>query len=125
MGPVDGVDLTGVLRGEALEERSLYWHQPHQWGARGPGIWPFSAIRRGDRKLIHDHAGGSLETYDLAQDLGEANDQGRDAELAADLAQWLVEVDAQPSLQTATGAPVLPAGVIQPIQIGVESRSGR
>ena len=121
----DHLAALGGHVGEALEERALYWHQPHQWGARGQGIWPFSAVRRGDSKLIHDHAQGRLETYNLALDLGEANDQGQDAALAADLAQWLVEVDAQPSLHRATGDPVPPADAIQPVRIPVESRSDR
>ena len=104
--PVDGVDLAPVLRGEPLAERALYWHQPHQWGARGPGIWPFSAVRRGDRKLIHDHASGRLESYDLASDLGERTDQGPDPALAEDLGRWLEQVGAQPSLDRDTGAQV-------------------
>ena len=104
--PVDGVDLAPALRGEALADRALYWHQPHQWGAHGPGIWPFSAVRYGDLKLIHDHASGRLESYDLASDLGERADRGPDAALAERLGRWLVRVDAQPSRDGRTGEAV-------------------
>lgn len=51
--------------------RSIMWHMPHQWGVRGPGIEPFSAIREGSWKLIYFHDGPRIELYDLAQDLGE------------------------------------------------------
>jgi arylsulfatase A-like enzyme len=68
------------------------WHMPHQWGAPGPGIEPFTAIRRGRYKLIYFHAGPRLELYDLEVDVGEADDlAGRRPEL---LAEMSAEMDA-------------------------------
>ncbi len=77
MQPIDGTDLRGVLGGDeaAIEPgRIIFFHQPHQWGAPGPGIEPFSAVRVDNWKLIFFHADGRVELYDLADDLGERND---------------------------------------------------
>jgi arylsulfatase A-like enzyme len=109
---VEGVDLGPLLRGEeALPERGLYWHQPHFWGVRGPGIWPFSAVRRGDWKLIWRHADGGFELYHLGRDLSEAVDlapyePARVRELASDLQGWIERVEAQVSLDARTGDPI-------------------
>ena len=55
-------------------ERALVWHFPHVWGPKGPGLEPFSAIERGDWKLIYFHTDRRVELYDLAHDVGEAHD---------------------------------------------------
>ncbi len=75
--PIDGLDLGPLLQGTAgLPERSLLFHQPHAWGPTGPGIEPFSAVRRGDWKLIWFHdaagAGGRIELFDVARDPSES-----------------------------------------------------
>jgi arylsulfatase A-like enzyme len=113
---VDGHDLTALLMGEeqaegALEPRDLLWHQPHYWGVPGPGIEPYSALRSGDWKLIHRHADGGLELYDLAHDPGETKDLAADqpervATLARRLGDALRAADAQRSRDAATGAPI-------------------
>ncbi|MFT5205275.1 MAG: arylsulfatase A-like enzyme, partial [Phycisphaerales bacterium] len=57
-----GIDVPDdhVIDGIAVEDmqsdRVIGWHQPHQWGASGPGIEPFTAIRQGKWKLIFFHA---------------------------------------------------------------------
>ena len=91
-------------------EGTATWHLPHQWGASGPGIHPFSSIRRGPYKLIHWHTGGPLELYDLAADPGETRNLGAERpEVLRDLAERLERVlagdNAQPSIVTATGQP--------------------
>ncbi len=108
---VDGVDLGPLLAGGALPERDLLWHQPHFWGLTGPGIEPFSALRHGRWKLVHRHADGGLELYDLEADPGETRDLAGSmpdlaAELAGRLADALRAADAQRSIDTSTGAPV-------------------
>ncbi len=112
---LEGIDLAPLLRGEdpspALSERTLGWHQPHFWGVNGPGIWPYSALRRGDHKLIHRHGDGALLLFDLSTDLGETTDLADRhpdlvAELAGQLTDWLEGVAAQPSLDAETGEPV-------------------
>ena len=104
---VDGHDLTPLLQGEALAARSLYWNQPHFWGVRGPGIWPFSAVRRGDWKLIYRHADQGFELYDLSRDVAERVDQApydpeRVAELARELSTWIEDCGAQLSIDART-----------------------
>jgi len=109
---VEGLDLAPLVRGTApLADRALFWNQPHFWGVRGPGIWPFSAIRRGDWKLVWRHADRGFELYHLGRDLGEAVDlapyePARVAELAAELADWLERVGAQVSLDADTDTPI-------------------
>lgn len=108
----EGVDLAPILRGKAaLVERSLYWNQPHFWGLQGPGIWPYSAVRRGDWKLIYRHADRGFELYDLAADLGEtrnlaAENPERVRALASDLDAWIQRVGAQLSTDAASKAEI-------------------
>jgi arylsulfatase A-like enzyme len=105
----DGVDLTPLLRGEAsAPRRALVWHQPHYWGTPGPGIWPYSAVRLGDWKLIYRHADRGFELYDLAHDLGEEHDLAasepeRVRQLASVLGSELRRTRAQMSLGAASG----------------------
>lgn len=110
---VEGLDLLPMLRGgEAVPpDRALFWHQPHFWGTAGPGIEPFSAVRRGPWKLIWFHAGGHLELYDVATDPGETRDLAavrpdRARLLAAELAAWLDRSGAGLSVDKAARTPV-------------------
>jgi arylsulfatase A-like enzyme len=109
----DGVDLRGLLAGgEAPAERTILFHQPHAWGPTGPGIEPFSAIRRGDWKLVWFHdagrTGAPYELYDVARDHGEtqdlaARDPARLAAMAEALREALVDAQARRSIDRATG----------------------
>ena len=70
---LDGADLGPLLRGDGeLGRAALTWHFPHYWW--GTNVQPYSAIRRGDLKLIYRYESGTCELYDLANDVGEAND---------------------------------------------------
>ena len=122
----DGVDLAPVLRGvpdgsvdapvAALAERAILFHQPHRWGPEGPGIEPFTAIRRGDWKLIffHDDAPAErarVQLFDVAHDPGETRERSGDeparlATMLALLRAACAESGAQMSLDRATGRPV-------------------
>ncbi|MFT5423867.1 MAG: arylsulfatase A-like enzyme [Phycisphaerales bacterium] len=117
--PIDGVDLAGAIaglvagRGHDLGERVLGWHQPHQWGASGPGIEPFTSVRRGRWKLLFFHADERYELYDLSADPGESVDLAATtpaalAEMRAVLVRWVERTGAQPSVRKPTGEPVLP-----------------
>ena len=104
--------VDGVALGEAVSNRVIGWHQPHQWGASGPGIEPFTAIRQGKWKLIFFHAGERYELYDLDEDIGETNDLALDhpeilKKMQVLLGQWALDRDAQPSIFKETGEPVL------------------
>jgi uncharacterized sulfatase len=81
--PIDGSDLVPLLKDPhtALERDAIYFHYPHYHHSR-----PAGAIRAGDWKLIEFFDGGPLELYNLAEDLGEANDL---AERMPDRAQQL------------------------------------
>ena len=67
---VDGVSLMPLLKGGQLDRGPLYWHYPH-YGNQGGA--PCGAIRDGDWKLIEWYEDGSLELYNLKEDIGEKN----------------------------------------------------
>ena len=115
---IDGIDLGGLFRGDlsvdaqrTLAARPLVWHQPHQWGAEGPGIEPYTAIRQGGEKLIYFHADRRFELYALGGDLGETDDlasaqPARVLALAAELEEWFARTGAQLSLVKGTHTPI-------------------
>ncbi len=59
----DGIDVWGSVQGTASPERSMYWKAPR-----------FSAVRRGDWKLVIGNDGANAELYDLAADPYETHD---------------------------------------------------
>jgi len=112
-GGLDGRDLTGLIAGEesGLSDRVIGWHQPHQWGAAGPGIEPFTAVRRGRWKLIMFHAGPRFELYDVEAEPGEEHDlssrePGVLAEMVGVLGAWIDETGADLSVVVETGEAV-------------------
>lgn len=103
-GPIDGRSFTRLLRGDSdpgWSERPLVWHFPNNWGPRGPGIGPSSAIRMGDWKLIHYYdPGRPTELFDLGEDIGETRNLAEEkpeirARLLGSLAHYLAEAGAQ------------------------------
>ena len=108
---IDGVSFAPLLKQDEAgypEVRSLYWHYPHWWGPRGPGIGAYSAIRQGPWKLIYYHADRSYELFNLEDDISETNnladtDEDGRRELAAALTTFLREVDAQMPTDRDTG----------------------
>ena len=116
-GPeVDGRDLTTLITGRAaLFSRAapLLWNQPHQWGAQGPGIEPFTSLRAGAWKLIYFHSKGRFHLYNLEQDPGEqsnriASNPRRARELARMMDREIQRRDAQLSIDKTTGEPIAP-----------------
>ena len=109
---VEGVSLLPLLRGTSSPlPRTICWNQPHQWGANGPGIEPFTSIRRGNYKLIYFHAGRNFELYDLSMDPSESVDIARShpdvtVELARELSDWCSRRQVQLSLDKETGVEV-------------------
>lgn len=66
---IDGVSLVPLLKGRKLDRGApLFWHYPH-YGNQGGA--PCGAIRDGDWKLIEWYEDGSLELYNLRDDIGE------------------------------------------------------
>lgn len=95
--PLDGVSLMPVLRSVSVNfgRDTLYWHLPHYHHST-----PASAMRQGNWKLIEFFEDGKLELYNLAEDLGEANDLAakfpdRTKSMHAALKAWRKEVQAQ------------------------------
>ena len=94
---MDGLSLVPLLSGQALPERSLFWHYPH-YGNQGGA--PASAVRRGDWKLLEWAEENRAELFNLAQDIGEKNNLAdkepqRLSELRAELAAWQKQVGAK------------------------------
>ena len=88
---------------------------PHQWGASGPGIEPFTSYRRERWKLLFFHDGPRVELYDLDSDLGETRDLAADHpeivdRLLLELDDWMTTTGADLSLDKATGSPIARPG---------------
>ncbi len=108
---VDGVSFLPLVRDEpaavaAAGERAFVWHYPNTYDQP-----PSSTIRVGDWKLIHHHADGRLELFDLATDLSETTDLAAARpeireRLAGELSRLLRERGALMPIDRATGAPV-------------------
>ncbi len=89
---LDGENLMPLLRESGtLQRKAVYFHYPNYafHGRNRLG----SAVRRGDYKLVENLDDGSVELYNLAEDLGEEHDLAaampdRAAELRHKLHQW-------------------------------------
>lgn len=95
--PIDGRDLSGVLRGGTLDRDAIYWHYPHYHPG---GATPYSAIRSGSWRLVNFYEDDRVELFDLASDPGETTDLAvrepeRVATLKKQLDAWLLDVGAQ------------------------------
>ena len=95
---IDGRSLVKVLKGKKnLDRESLFWHYPHY---HIQGATPYSAVRKGNYKLIHLMESNAYELYNLADDIGEQENLIEKlpevkAELLSVLDNWKKEVNAQ------------------------------
>ena len=94
---LDGQSLVGVLKGNTLESRDLFWHFPHY---RGADVIPYSIIRAGNYKLIHYFDMQPDELFSLANDPWETTnlaDQLPDlvVQLKSSLKAWWQETGAR------------------------------
>lgn len=92
----DGISLVPLLKGDRMARGPLFWHYPH-YGNQGSA--PCGAVRDGDWKLIEWYEDGSLEVFNLADDIGEkinlaAENPTKAQDLHAKLAAWRNEVNA-------------------------------
>ena len=98
---IDGVSLVPILRETGkLQRDELFWHYPHYQHYQKGGATPYSAIRKGDLKLIEFLADMRVELYNLKDDIGEQHDLATQMpdkvdELRKRLHDWRVEVGAQ------------------------------
>ena len=83
--PVDGESLVPLLKqAESLQRDAIYFHYPNYAFHKNNRLG--SAVRQGDYKLIKWYDDGSVELYDLVNDLGE---QKNLAEQKPKLAEYL------------------------------------
>ncbi|MBN2295112.1 MAG: sulfatase [Pirellulales bacterium] len=94
---IDGQSLVPLLKApkSKLARDAIYFHYPHYHHSR-----PAGAIRERDMKLIEFFDDGSLEIYDLGQDIGESNNLAkkmpeRAAAMQKKLAAWRTETGAR------------------------------
>lgn len=97
-GTVDGVSLVSLLKDPkaTLKRKALYWHYPH---FANQGGRPGGSVRMGGWKLIERYEDGSLELYNLKDDIGETKNLAKTMpekakELLGMLKKWRKEVDA-------------------------------
>lgn len=95
----DGADLSPVLTGarESTGRDAVFFHYPHY---HTEGATPYSAIRKGQWKLLEFYEGPRVELYHLARDPGETIDlaerePAKRDELFADLQAWKQQTGAQ------------------------------
>jgi arylsulfatase A-like enzyme len=115
VGPLDGVDITPLLAGDDMPDRTLYWHFPNY---TNQGSRPAAAIRDGDWKLIQHFDSGRVELYNLALDVGELNDVAaaelvRVTDLQGKLGDWRTSVGAQ----MPTSNPEFDQALYQPLYV--------
>jgi len=107
----DGRSFVPALKAEDYDRGPIYWHFPHysNHGYQSPG----GAIRSGRYKLLEYYENGTIQLFDLENDIGERNDL---AESQPEIAQklkkmlhdWRDEVDAKmpyPKTETSEPAP--------------------
>jgi arylsulfatase A len=94
----DGISLVPIVKGEkaSLNRKALYWHFPTSQWTRNP----MGAMRKGNYKLIEHYDDGSLELFDLIDDIGETinlvNKKPEKAEeLLNDLKSWRTSLGVQ------------------------------
>ena len=92
------MDFSPLLEGEIIERGPIYWHFPHysNHGMHSPG----GAVREGDYKLLEYFENGTLQLFNLKNDIGEQNDLSKieikkTEELKEKLHQWREKIGAQ------------------------------
>lgn len=114
----DGRSFVSALNAEDYNRGPIYWHFPHysNHGFQSPG----GAIRSGRYKLLEYYENGTVQLFDLDNDIGEQNDLSKSQpELAQKLKkmlhEWRKDVDAKmPYPKTATSKPAAGARVASP-----------
>jgi arylsulfatase A len=95
---LDGKSIVPLLEGNEMERGPIYWHFPHysNHGMQSPG----GAIRYGDYKLLEYYENGTIQLFNLAEDIGEQNDlsesePAKAQELREMLHKWRESINAQ------------------------------
>ena len=106
------------MKAEDYDRGAIYWHFPHysNHGFQSPN----GAVRYGRYKLIEYYENGTVQLFDLENDIGEQNDLAVSLptvtkKLKKMLQQWRDDVDAKmPYPKTATSNPAPGARVAKP-----------
>ncbi len=114
----DGRSFVPALKANPYERGPIYWHFPHysNHGYQSPN----GAIRSGRYKLIEYYENGTVQLFDLENDIGERKDLAKSKpEIAQKLKkmfhEWRKEVDAKmPYPKTATSKPARGARILKP-----------
>ena len=114
----DGKSFVPALKAEDYDRGAVYWHFPHysNHGFQSPN----GAIRFGRYKLIEYYENGTVQLFDLENDIGEQNDIAEShpavtKKLKKMLHKWRDDVDAKmPYPKTATSKPAPGARVAKP-----------
>ena len=114
----DGKSFVPALKAEDYDRGAVYWHFPHysNHGFQSPN----GAVRFGRYKLIEYYENGTVQLFDLENDIGEQNDLAGShpavtKKLKKMLQQWRDDVDAKmPYPKTATSNPAPGARVAKP-----------
>jgi arylsulfatase A-like enzyme len=95
----DGRTIMPLLRDtdDMLARSALFWHYPHYHAG---GATPYSAMRKGNYKLIEFFEDGRLEVYNLEKDIGEEQNLADSLpeltrQLHHELQAWRDDVNAQ------------------------------
>ncbi|TWU06174.1 sulfatase [Stieleria varia] len=115
---VDGKCFVAALNAKDYDRGPIYWHFPHysNHGYQSPG----GAIRFGKYKLLEYYENGTIQLFDLEDDIGERNNlAASQPEIAGKLTKmlhnWREEVDAKmPYPKTTTSKPAPGARVAKP-----------
>ena len=94
----EGVDISPLVKGGTMERGPIYWHFPHysNHGMQSPG----GAIRDGDYKLLEYFENGTVQLFNIKNDIGEQVDLSkidsiRTRELREKLQNWRIQTGAQ------------------------------
>ena len=117
----DGRSFVPALKAQAYDRGPIYWHFPHysNHGFQSPG----GAIRSGRYKLLEYYENGTVQLFDLENDIGERNDLVESKpeivqQLKKMLHDWRDEVDAKmPYPKTATSKPAPGARIAKPSKV--------
>ncbi|MBR8536376.1 sulfatase [Carboxylicivirga sediminis] len=97
---IDGVDVTGAIKGQVFNrETPIFWHSP-MGRPTSTGDRNSTAVRLGDYKLVDWYDEGTIELYNLKDDIGEQHNLAEQMpEKAGELHQlvkeWRASIDAE------------------------------
>lgn len=125
---VDGKSFADILRDPSIERtRTNIWHFPNLWGEsqdKAEGYGAYSAILKGDYRMIYFWESQERRLYNIKEDIGEQNNLAKTEsellkELSKELTDSLKAYDAQRPSYKETGEVIpWPDEAPAPVEIG-------